>query len=866
MVIDGAKALQRAVAEVFGRRALIRRCREHKKRNVTDALPERLRAGVRSALESETRNGNSESNRRSCYSIPMRAHRWIALVLMVLAFTRVADAAAAGGRKTIAGTANDALGRPLPDVVVRLKALGLKTRTDARGHFQFNPVSPGTYVLTAAKAGFHDLVIAVDLRAKGSAPLTLTLVSTQPLTVAVVAQRLNQARNALSPETGSSVYRFDRQALERLPQGEDTPLRQMLIQAPGVSQDAYGQGQEQIHVHGENGGGIQYRINGIFIPEAVSSFGEIMSPRFVKSVDLITGFMPAQFGYRNEGIIDIHTVEGCGNAGGSVEFYGGQRGTLQPSFEYAGCKGNLSYYVGGFYLQNDLGEQPATPTPTPPHDRTNQGQLFGYFSYLLGPSARLSLISGNSVNAFQIPPNPDVTPAFELSGVPSFPPNNVAERELEQNYFAILALQGSVGTKLDYQAAYFTRYYQLNFNPDPAGDLIYNGIAARLLQSGFINGIQTDTSYRFNPAHTFRAGIYVSGEAIESDDHAMVFPANPDGSQSSTIPEPVIDNHNTKALLFGAYVQDEWHPTRKLTLINGVRFDLMDAYLTQRQFSPRVGATYQLTPQTDLHAGYARYFQVPPFESVLFGTVSRFAGTTGEPSVTSGNPNVKAEQDNYFDAGVTQKLAPQLSLSLDSFFLIAHDKLDLAQFGSTYVFAPLSYRQGRSWGVDFSLLKSGAALSSYFNFSYAVLQAKEITAGQFLADDSAELAYAANHWITTDDDQMFTASAGASYRWRGWLLMMDSIWGSGYRRGFANTGELPPILQFDVAVARSFELPRVGQVTGRISVVNLFDHRYEIRNGTGIGVFSPQWGPRRAVYVGLRIPLPAISGTGAQAH
>jgi len=50
IVIDGAKALHKAVVEVFGRRALIQRCREHKKRNVTDALPERLRAWARSAM------------------------------------------------------------------------------------------------------------------------------------------------------------------------------------------------------------------------------------------------------------------------------------------------------------------------------------------------------------------------------------------------------------------------------------------------------------------------------------------------------------------------------------------------------------------------------------------------------------------------------------------------------------------------------------------------------------------------------------------------------------------------------------------------------------------------------------------------
>jgi putative transposase len=50
IVIDGAKALHKAVVEVFGAHALIQRCREHKRRNVTDALPERLRGSIRSAM------------------------------------------------------------------------------------------------------------------------------------------------------------------------------------------------------------------------------------------------------------------------------------------------------------------------------------------------------------------------------------------------------------------------------------------------------------------------------------------------------------------------------------------------------------------------------------------------------------------------------------------------------------------------------------------------------------------------------------------------------------------------------------------------------------------------------------------------
>jgi putative transposase len=50
VVIDGAKALRRAVLDTFGERALLQRCQAHKKRNVADALPERMRASVRAAM------------------------------------------------------------------------------------------------------------------------------------------------------------------------------------------------------------------------------------------------------------------------------------------------------------------------------------------------------------------------------------------------------------------------------------------------------------------------------------------------------------------------------------------------------------------------------------------------------------------------------------------------------------------------------------------------------------------------------------------------------------------------------------------------------------------------------------------------
>jgi outer membrane receptor protein involved in Fe transport len=764
-------------------------------------------------------------------------------------------------RPELSGSTKDVLGRPIAGAEVRLEQGGhlvARTHTDAAGTFHFKPVAVGTYDFSVNKQGFkRTLEVVIVSSGKGRSPMVVTMEATAPLTLKVITERLNKARNDLAPDIGATAYRFDQAAIQKLPEGQNTNLAQVLQQAPGVSQDAYAQGQEQIHIHGENGGGIQYRINDIFLPEAVTSFGEIFSPRFVHSITLLTGVLPAEIGYRNEGIIDIHTKDGCTDGGpdnDNVEMYGGQRETVQPSFELGGCKGKFSYYLSGFYEHNSLGLQAPSDSPDPNHDYSDQGQGFGYLSYLINSDTRLSLVTGVAVNSFEIPPEPGLPQQFMLAGVRTYPSSEVKENELEQNYYGILSLQGAVGEKLNYQVAAFSRYYELKYSPDPVGDLIYNGVAAEILHTGFINGVQEDTSYKLDPHNTLRAGFYMSGEAIELDDHAMTFHAK-DGVQTSPIPFSIVDDNNQIAWLLGFYAQDEWHPTEKLTINAGLRWDWMSAFVTQNQWSPRFAIEYALTHSTVLHAGYARYFKVPPFDQVALETVQKFKNTTNAAPVNSGNDKIEAETDDYFDVGVRQRIIEGLNAGVDGFYKFGHDQLDLAQLAGSVVTAPLNYRTSRAWGSDFSLTLERNGLSAYFNFSYAVLQAQKITAGAFLADDASEIGYIANHWVTLDDDQMFVGSGGASYKLWGNLLTADGIWASGYRRGFANTGELPPILQFNAAVVRNFRMPGIGNVEGRISLINVFDHTYQIRNGSGIGVFSPTYGPRRTLYAGIKIPL-----------
>ena len=129
----------------------------------------------------------------------------------------------------------------------------------------------------------------------------------------------------------------------------------MILQAPGVAQDSYG----QLHVRGDHAN-LQYRINGVQLPEGITGFGQVLSPRFAQSISLLTGALPAEYGLRTAGVIDIKTKDGSLDNLADVDFYGGQRGTTQPSFEYGGSKGNFSYFMTGQYLGTDRGVEPPT--------------------------------------------------------------------------------------------------------------------------------------------------------------------------------------------------------------------------------------------------------------------------------------------------------------------------------------------------------------------------------------------------------------------------------------------------------------------------------------------------------------------------
>ena len=63
-VIDGGKALRKAIVQTFGATAMIQRCQEHKRRNVIEHLPEDMHASVKRALKDAWSASDAELGRR----------------------------------------------------------------------------------------------------------------------------------------------------------------------------------------------------------------------------------------------------------------------------------------------------------------------------------------------------------------------------------------------------------------------------------------------------------------------------------------------------------------------------------------------------------------------------------------------------------------------------------------------------------------------------------------------------------------------------------------------------------------------------------------------------------------------------------
>ena len=461
----------------------------------------------------------------------------------------------------------------------------------------------------------------------------------------------------IEPKAGASQTTLTQQDVENIPQGANIQISDLVLQLPGVAQDSTSQG--DFHIRNEHGN-VQYRVNGILLPDGVSGFAQFMETSFISQMSLITGILPAQYGFHTSGILDITTKTGAALGGGSVSAYGGSRNTFTQCVRiWRRRRADRLFLRRALFHHRSRPREPALGS-----ERHSRPQRAGPGLRLHVDLARSEYKAQHDLRHGRGPlPNSQQSGAVadrtrpirafgsinSRYGITNFNSANINQNQYERNAYGVMAWQRSVGD-VDAQLSYYSRYSDVHFVPDPINDLFFNNVSSDIFRSTFLNGIAGDGAYRLNGSHTIARRL--SGERRRDIDQERLSRRNRSTRTAtrSTPPFTIIDQSDMFGWQMGAYVQDEWKITPQVTLYSGLRFDQIYQYVDANQFSPRFNLTYQPWWSTLIHIGWGRYFTPPPQDLGRVFPEQLFDGTTngtaynglGNNSGTNSCPNDRA--------------------------------------------------------------------------------------------------------------------------------------------------------------------------------------------------------------------------------
>ncbi len=462
---------------------------------------------------------------------------------------------------------------------------------------------------------------------------------------------------------------------------------------------------------------------------------------------------------------------------------------------------------------------------------------------------------------------------LQANGQTAFPSDNLDERQREITHYATLSYLHTQGA-LTYQVSLFGRYSSLNYTPGAnVGDILFDGIAQKAYKRDEAYGLQAEGAYHLGSSNTIRFGTTYEADDLISNTSSLVLPTASGGPgspnpnplctdpantcQTSDVPLNIVDDSTKHASSYSFYLQDEWKVIPTLTVNFGVRYDKYQAYSSGDQLSPRVNAVWTPLDGTVVHVGYARYFSPPPIELVSSSDVALFNNTTNAPAIPQDTTPI-AERADYYDAGVSQQITAELKMGIDAYFKLSKDLIDEGQFGAPIILTPFNYARGRQYGAELTADYTSDNFSAYANYAIERAIGEDWITSEFSFDPD-DFAYVQNHFIDLDHEQKGSASAGMAYRWGPAVFSTDMIYGTGLRQDLTlssgqnipNGDHVPAYVQVNLGVSRDLTDIGLDGLTARADVINLFDVDYQIRSGSGVGVFAPQYGARRGFFFGL---------------
>ena len=736
--------------------------------------------------------------------------------------------------------------RPVPQAMVELRdreGTLLETQeTNEAGVFIFRAPDKGIFSLRAMQSALSSESKIVTITTEPLTEVTLTLASREELTLEIVS-----SVPPIQHHTSSETYTMRRRDIEELPRGNNAELQDVLMTLPSAVDGGLG----QVHIRQEHAG-LQFRIDGVPIPDTVSSvFSDILSPRTWERADIILGGPEAQFGNRTTAVLDITTKSGTDPGFGSAQFLGGSNETIHPSIEFGGTVGStFRVYAQNSFISTNRGLNPPTLGKTIFHDQSTRNQTFLRGDWQINNQNNVTGLFLNSIAKFQIPTRPDLLLNPTLVGLiqaqnPGFIPvrsQDIDEFQKETNQYSHLVWRHDVDPQRFFSVAGYFRHTRATFSTDPLNVLAYTQDLEEPFSAGdqdrfaYSGGFRFDYTHRVNPEHLVKAGLQIDRTQTVNKTRLSVFLRDGFGNPTGGVVSRNADNR-----IIGwreeLWVQDQWTPSEEWTVNLGVRFDQIQGLTHDGQVSPRLGVSYAWTPNHVVHAFYGRLFTPPNLEAVQFAQLGT-VGTTAEPENVT-NRVVEPERAHYFEVGSAHALGESVTVELTGFYKLSKNFSDAGQFGTTPLLNYFAFERGWQRGVDLSIkAKIFNNVTGRGSVAWGQCRGKGLQSGHFLLEQEEINDINSQSGVFCDHMQLVTSSAVLTYHpFDQTTLTGQMLFGSGLRTADpgqkTNSSHSSSHTTYNVSIEQALSVWDRYQVVLGFDVINVLDQQVFLNSGEG---------------------------------
>jgi outer membrane cobalamin receptor len=653
-----------------------------------------------------------------------------------------AVAATAQNVAAIAGVVKDAQGLAIPGATVTLSnrvSRGTQnTITDQDGRYSLANIPYGTYVLAVSLSGFTPDEQVVEIRS------SVPLVKDVALKIGGLSETVNVSSDALL-ETSSTGSHVDLGAnlIDQLPSA--TPSKQlsaMLLSAPGFIPSQNG----RIHVRGSHGQ-IQYVVDGVPMTDEYSeAFANPLDPRYVKSAEVMTGGIPAEFGGKLAAVVDITSKSGLDEpraVTGAASLNVGTFGAVDGGITIGGrITPRIGYFVSGG--ANRTGRYLDPPTSDNFHNAGDAERFTGKLE--LRPTDDDFVRAVVSVNGshFQVANRLDA----ELAGVQS-------SQDLQDNSQTVTWVH-QAGTRLTLNSVAYRRAATATLDASNAIPL-----AADQHRTLDHQGVNASASYSAG-MHRLKGGVQYDRNPV-AEQFSMIGNGGPDNPESAPFDPaaggtPFAFSGSRVGQNLGLFVQDTISPIDDLHISLGVRYDRYHLLIEDSALSPRLGAAYHVHGTgTVVRGSYSRIFMPPFSENLLLSSSpeARALSSNGDAG-----EDVQPERQHAYEIGVQQALGTHAKIDLAWYRKDVRNLADVDQFLDTTVTFPLSVAKGVAQGIEGRLdVPVIRGMNGYLSVSRAkILLTAPLTGGLFLGEVPA-----AGEQFYADHDQRWQSQFGISY-------------------------------------------------------------------------------------------------------